>query len=120
MEFWTHRNSFVTCRACDRERSRLYAVRRSFDPAYREKQILKSDRYRTFLRGVHPDLIEVEARLRRQRINERQNINRAKDDEEKAARKRAYNRAWMRQYRASQRVDNFVDDNRAERRTIRA
>jgi len=41
LEFWPHRTSFWRCRACERERSRLYQARRMADPEQRLVNVTK-------------------------------------------------------------------------------
>ena len=71
LEFFPNRDSVSRCRACDRERSRLYAARQQFDPAWREKQIRKSAAYRAYLRG-EPALAEIDRREQRLQSNLKQ------------------------------------------------
>jgi hypothetical protein len=93
MEFWPSRSSFWRCRACDRERTRLYELRRLADPEYRMVNVTKSKLYRARLRGENTELLEAELRERRERYAASQ--RRRRD-----AARRAYKREWMRRKRA--------------------
>lgn len=98
IEFWPGRTNLWRCRACESERSRLYHARRAFDPEWREKQIAKSVRYRAYLRGLDPELVEAEARERRETGARRRRIAAAQSNA--AVGSRAYRAAWQRVYRA--------------------
>ncbi len=104
LEFWV-RDKMSRCRACDRERARLYEARRRLDPEHRLRDINKSRRYRAYLAGVEPELVEVNEREWREQYNAKQRERRAAVDRQATAaeRKRARNRAWMAAARARQR-----------------
>ncbi len=97
MEFWPCRSSFSRCRACDRERSRLFEARRRFNPEYRAQQIVKSRNYRAYLRREYPELLDVEKRERRLTINLEQTARRQKLSAKESKRLRAArDRRWAR------------------------
>lgn len=79
LEFWPSRTHFGSCRACDRERSRLYETRRRLDPEHRLRQIQKSRDYRAYLAAHAPELVAVEKREQRFAYNAEQNRRRAKE-----------------------------------------
>lgn len=93
VEFWPARDRLSRCRACEAERSRLYQARRAFDPEFRLKQYMKSLAYRAYLKGVAPELLAVEATLRREAANRRARIGAARRAGKAGSPE--YNRAWM-------------------------
>lgn len=74
MEFWeAQRNEWHMCRACKRERSRLYALLRGRDAEYRTKRADYARRYRAWLKATAPEYLPAYDRERRlrQRLEQR-------------------------------------------------
>jgi hypothetical protein len=67
MEFWeAQRNEWHMCRACKRERARLYALLRSRDAEYRTKRADYARRYRAWLQKTAPEYVAAYERERKQ------------------------------------------------------
>lgn len=97
VEFWPA-PQFWRCRACESDRSRLYAARHRFDPDWRHKQLTKSRRYRAYIKGLEPAIAEAEAAERRER--EAARLRSIRTRTEAARSTREYKREWQRTYRA--------------------
>lgn len=104
IEFWPARDRFWRCRTCEAERSRVYQARARFDPENRLKNITKSRRYRAYLRGIDPALLDVEAAIRREGLAGEARARRANESPEKKAAVRAYKAEWQRNKRAEARA----------------
>lgn len=97
IQFWPARDKLWRCRACESDRQRLYQARKAFDPEWRQKQLTKSARYRAYILGIDPALVEAERAERRERL-----AAKARGDRSHAAsvsRQRAYKAAWKRERR---------------------
>lgn len=71
-EHWQVRLSrFHMCLACERERARLYAAMRQYDPQYRQAKNAKSRRYRKWLKETYPQYIRAYDRERKARERKR-------------------------------------------------
>lgn len=103
IEFWPSRTSFWRCRACEKERARLYQVRKLLDPEGRIKNVNKSRRYRAYLRGEEPELLPVNEAVAREYNAAKARRRRFETREEAKAAERAYKREWMRRDRARKR-----------------
>lgn len=103
LEFWPSRTSFWRCRACERERSRLYQAQKSLDPEFRVKNVNKSRRYRAYLRNEAPELIPVNEAAIREYENAKARRRRYETTEERREAERAYKREWMRRDRERKR-----------------
>jgi hypothetical protein len=85
VEFWeVHRNEWHMCRACKRERSRLYALLRGRDAEYRTARADYSRRYRAWLKATAPGYLEAYDRERRKRNREAQRGRDARSKENAA------------------------------------
>lgn len=73
-EFWVI-GKWSECRACVRERGRVYQAMRSLDPAFVEKRRLRVRRYKAEFHRTYPELAReydrVMARNKRARARER-------------------------------------------------
>jgi hypothetical protein len=68
-EFWPVRN-WSQCRACIRERNRLYQEIRRRDPAFREAEGRRAKRYRLWVSRTHPQYLSAYDRERLERERE--------------------------------------------------
>lgn len=69
-EFWAP-NQWDRCRACSRERARLYEALRRRDPAFRAAGVERNRRYRKWVREHAPGYLEAYDRERRAIARER-------------------------------------------------
>lgn len=102
IEFWPARDRFWHCRACEAERSRLYQAQRAFDPEHRMKNIRKSRRYRAYLMGIDPALLDIDEAVHREglALEARAKRARAASTEQRLS----YKAAWKRDKRAEARA----------------
>jgi hypothetical protein len=63
-------NEWHMCLPCKREKARLYAAMRQYDPQYRDAKNAKSRRYRKWLKETYPQYIRAYDRERKARDRE--------------------------------------------------